>query len=70
MCLLRARNEERIQGGTEWGGESDGHPVIDILKVAPEGCLDNPVEFLVGKRKPVYCRIKARWRSCVRLCHG
>jgi len=46
VCLLTAHNEERIQGGTEWGGESDGHPVIDILKEAPAGCLDNPVEFL------------------------
>jgi hypothetical protein len=46
LRLFRAHHEERIQGGTNWGGESDGHAVIDILKEAVEGGLDNPVEFL------------------------
>jgi hypothetical protein len=33
----------RVQGGTDWGSESGGHPLIDILQQAAEGCLDNPV---------------------------
>jgi hypothetical protein len=46
LGLLRAHHEERIQGSTDCGRESGDHPIIDILKKAAEGCLDNPVEFL------------------------
>jgi len=45
VCRLRAHHKERVQGGTDWGSESGGHPIIDILNKAAEGCLDNPVKF-------------------------
>ena len=49
LRLLRVHHEERVQSGTDWGRQSDDYPIIDILKEAPECCLDNPGEF-------VHCR--------------
>jgi hypothetical protein len=44
--LFRVYHKKCIQGGTDIDGKPGGHPVVDILKEAPEGGLDNPMEFV------------------------